>query len=138
MSISWAAKSVKMAVYEIRKLPNLISRKIWAAVKSSVIAIKMGSEIFRESIRKITLLFKILGQIKTTKLLTKSSHLVTSFYEMFHTMLQKLSKCEVEAWLCWSFTILPPHRFYVKSNLGDFKRSKNGIFGNFRGSQFWF
>ena len=47
------------------------------------------------------------------------------------TMLQKLSKCEVKALI-----ILPPFRFYVKSNLGKFKRSKNVIVGNFGGSEF--
>ena len=52
------------------------------------------------------------------------------------TMLQKLSKCEVNAWLCWNLIILPPLRFYVKSNFGKFKQSKNVIFGNFRGFQF--
>ena len=31
----------------------------------------------------------------------------------FCTMLQKLSKCEVKAWLCWNFTILPLFKFYV-------------------------
>ena len=41
------------------------------------------------------------------------------------TMLQKLSKCEVKAWLCWKWIILPPLWFYVKSNFGEFKRSKN-------------
>ena len=54
------------------------------------------------------------------------------------TMLQKLSKCEVKAWICWNLIILPPLQFYVKSNFGKFKRSKNVIFGNFRGSEFWF
>ena len=48
------------------------------------------------------------------------------------TVLQKLSKCEVEAWLCCNLMILLPLRFYVKSNLGDFKQSKNVIFCNFR------
>jgi len=28
---------------------------------------------------------------------------------------QKLSKCEVKAWICWNLTTLPPLRFYVKS-----------------------
>ena len=52
------------------------------------------------------------------------------------TMLQKLSKCEVKAWLCCNFIILPPPlRFYVKSNFGEFKRSKNVNFGNFRDSE---
>ena len=51
------------------------------------------------------------------------------------TMLQKLSKCEVKAWLCWDLIILPPLRFYVKSNFGKFKRSKNVIFGNCRASE---
>ena len=54
------------------------------------------------------------------------------------TVLQKLSKCEFKAWLCWYLIILPPLRFCVKSNFGEFKQSKNVIFGNFRGSQFWF
>ena len=50
------------------------------------------------------------------------------------TMLQKLSKCEVKAWLCWNLIILLwlPLRFYVKTKFGKFKRFKNVIFGNFR------
>ena len=48
------------------------------------------------------------------------------------TMLQKLSKCEVKTWLCWNLILLPPLRFYVKSYFGEFRRSKNVIFGNFR------
>ena len=54
------------------------------------------------------------------------------------TMLQKLSKCEVKAWLCWNLIILPSLRFYVKPNFYEFKQSKKVIFGNFRGSEFWF
>ena len=50
-------------------------------------------------------------------------------------MLQKHSKCEVKAWLCWNLIILPPLRFYLKSNFSKFNRSKNVIFGNFRGSE---
>ena len=53
------------------------------------------------------------------------------------TMLQKLSKCEVKAWLCWNLIILPPLRFYVKSNFGELKRSKNVILANFRDSGLW-
>ena len=53
------------------------------------------------------------------------------------TMLQRLSKCEVKAWLCWNLIILSPLRFYVKSNFGDFKQSKNVIFCNFRDSELW-
>ena len=54
------------------------------------------------------------------------------------TMLQKLSKCEVKASLCYNdnFTVLL--KFYVKSNFQDFKQSKNVIFGNFGGSEFDF
>ena len=51
-------------------------------------------------------------------------HLVFGWLDIiFHlsTMLQKLSKCEVKAWLCWKLTMLPPLRFYVKSNFGEFK-----------------
>ena len=33
--------------------------------------------------------------------------------------------------------ILLPLRFYVKSNFGEFERSKNVIFGNSRGSELW-
>ena len=33
--------------------------------------------------------------------------------------------------------ILLPLQFYVKSNFGKFKRSKNVIFGNFRDSEVW-
>ena len=54
-----------------------------------------------------------------------------------NTLLQKLSKCEVEAWLCWNLIILLPLRFLVKSNFGKFIQSKNVIFGNFRGSELW-
>ena len=36
------------------------------------------------------------------------------------------------------FIILPPFRFYMKSNFGEFKRSKNVDFNNFRGSEFRF
>ena len=50
------------------------------------------------------------------------------------TMLKKLSKCEVKV---WNLIILPPLRFYVKSNFRKFKLSKNVIFGNFRGSEFF-
>ena len=53
------------------------------------------------------------------------------------TMLLNLSKCEVKAWLCWNLIILPTLIFYVKSNFGDFKWSKNVIFGNFRDSELW-
>ena len=51
---------------------------------------------------------------------------------LLYTMLQKLSNCEVKAAQCL------PLRFYVKSNFGDFKHSKNVIFGTFGGSEFWF
>ena len=48
------------------------------------------------------------------------------------TMLQKLSRWEVMAWLCWNLIILPPVQLYVKSIFGEFRRSKNVIFGIFR------
>ena len=51
-------------------------------------------------------------------------------------MLQKLSKFEIKACLCWSLIILPVLRFYVKYNLDEFKIkiqnfniSKNDNFG---------
>ena len=54
------------------------------------------------------------------------------------TMLQKLSKCEVKAWLCQNLIILLPLRFYVKSNFGESKRPKYVIFDHFRGLNFDF
>ena len=60
---------------------------------------------------------------------------VHDFLVLQYTRLQKLSKCEVRALLCSNLIILPPLQFYVKSNIGKFKLSKNAIFGNFRGSQ---
>ena len=42
-----------------------------------------------------------------------------------------------DAWLCWNLIALPSLRFCVKSNFGKFNQSKNVIFGNFRGSQYW-
>ena len=53
------------------------------------------------------------------------------------TMLQKLSKCEVKAARNGHFSNLLPLRFYVKSNFGKFKLSKNVIFGKFRDSELW-
>ena len=38
------------------------------------------------------------------------------FEKLGCTMLQKLSKCVVNVWLCWNLIILPPLRLYVKSN----------------------
>ena len=58
-------------------------------------------------------------------------------YMHYFTMLQKFSKCEVKAWLCWNLIILPPLIFYEKSNFGELKRSINVIFGNFRDSRLW-
>ena len=52
-----------------------------------------------------------------------------------YTMLQKLSKCEAMAARYGHFSNLLPLRFYVKSNFGEFKQSKNVIFGNFRDSE---
>ena len=36
-----------------------------------------------------------------------------------YTMLQKLSKCEVKAWLCWSLIILPPLYFTWNQTLAN-------------------
>ena len=54
------------------------------------------------------------------------------------TLFQKLPKCEVRAWLCWNLIILPPLRFSMKSNFDEFEQLKYVIFGNIRGSEFWF
>ena len=56
--------------------------------------------------------------------------------EQHCTMLQKLSKCEVKAARNGHFSNLPPLRFYVKSNFGKLKQSKNVIFANFRHFEF--
>ena len=42
-------------------------------------------------------------------------------------MLQKLSKCEVKLDFVKILIILPPLRFYVKSNFGKFKRYKKSF-----------
>ena len=52
-----------------------------------------------------------------------------------YTMLQKLSKFEVKAARHGQISNLLPLRFYVKSNFGELKRSKNVIFANFRDSE---
>ena len=52
-------------------------------------------------------------------------------------MLQKFSKCEIKAWLCRNSIILPPLRFYMKSNFAEIKQSKNVIFGQFGDSELW-
>ena len=64
--------------------------------------------------------------IKHSNLWSWSCQRGCDFSSSLGTMLQKLLKCEVKAWF----------RFYVKSNFGEFKRSKNVIFDNFRGSEF--
>ena len=61
---------------------------------------------------------------------------VSSTYKI--TMLKKLSKCEVKSWLYWNLIILSPLCFYMKSNFGKFKRSKNVIFGNLETLNFAF
>ena len=61
-------------------------------------------------------------------LLSSCSPSISSLYTFCqyyrYTMLQKLSKCEVKAWLCWNLIILLSFRFYVKSNFGEFKMWK--------------
>ena len=59
------------------------------------------------------------------------AHLLRSV-SVKYNMLQKLSKCEVKAARNGHFSNLSPLGFYVKSNFGELKRSKNVIFGNFR------
>ena len=55
---------------------------------------------------------------------------------MYFTVLHNCSKCEVRAARCENFTICLPLRFYVKLNFGEFKWSKNVIFGTLEGSEF--
>ena len=61
------------------------------------------------------------------------------FRNQFHqfTMLQKLLKCEVKAWLCQNLIIFPALQFYVKYSLGEFHQSKNVTFGNLGDSELW-
>ena len=53
------------------------------------------------------------------------------------TMLQKLSKCEVLAWLYWNLIILLPLRFCVKSNFVILNGPKISFFVHFRDSKLW-
>ena len=55
-----------------------------------------------------------------------------------HTSLCSRKFQNVKLRLCWNLMISPPLWFYVKSNFGEFKRSKNVIFANFRHSELWF
>ena len=101
-----------LAGFETLDWPTLISRKIWLTEKLSY----------------FHTLWKVLcnNWKHFTRLENRDIHC---------TMLQKLSKCEVKAWLYWNLIILPPLRFYVKSNFSEFKRSKNVNFSNFRDSE---
>ena len=84
-------------------------------------------------------MWKKSSKISQSKFLKKTNFPWTWFTNpSLGTMLQKLSKCEVKAWLCWNLIISQPLQFYVKSSFGEFRRSKNVIFDNFRGSEFWF
>ena len=73
---------------------------------------------------------------KLEKISWKHSVENEGFY--WHTMLQKLSKCEVKAAWYGYFSNLLPLRFYVKSNFDVIKHSKNAIFANFRGAELLF
>ena len=44
-------------------------------------------------------------------------HYFQILWKSHYTMLQKLSKCEFKAGLCWYLIILPPLKFYVRSDL---------------------
>ena len=80
----------------------------------------------------ITDTVKMMHALKRT-MLSKGKKLawITLFPDSLLTMLQKHSKCEVKAWLYWNLIILLLLRFYVKLDVGVFKRFKNVIFGNF-------
>ena len=56
-------------------------------------------------------------------------------WSMYCTMLQKLSDCEVKAARNEHCSNLLPLRFYVKSNFGELKWSKNVTLANFRDSE---
>ena len=89
-------------------------------------------------IHEITTIDKFHNKVQSV--LKKNSKIVTENPKIstLCTMLQKLSKCEVKAVLCCSLMILLSLRFYVKSNLGEFKQSKHVIFGNVSGFELWF
>ena len=52
-----------------------------------------------------------------------------------HTMVQKLSKCEVKAWLCWNLIILLHSDFTWNSILGNSNGPKMSFFGNLKDSE---
>ena len=88
-----------------------------------------------ETFMKWCIIFHFLTGMLNYIFWEKAPYTVMSWY---YTLLQKLSKCEVKAWLCRNSINLPPLWFSVKSNFGEFKRSKNVIFGNLKGSEFWY
>ena len=53
------------------------------------------------------------------------------------TMLQKLSKCEVKAWLCWNLKILPPFRFCWNHILANSNGTKMSFIYNARDTELW-
>ena len=75
--------------------------------------------------------YKVQSVLKNSKIVTENPKIFT-----LCTMLKKLWKCEVKAWLCCNLMILLPLWFCVISNFDEFKWSKNVDFGNFRGSEF--
>ena len=107
--------SMTRSVMTLDKSDNFPFKLVWLSFRLSV------KSCLAESVRGI----EVQTEIKK-KLWNQNFYTVFSF-----TMLQKLSKCEVRAWLCRNLIILPSLRFHVKSNFGEFKRSKNVIFGNF-------
>ena len=109
--------SMTRSVMTLDKSDNFPFKLVWLSFRLSV------NNCLAESVRGI----EVQTEIKK-KLWNQNFYTVFSF-----TMLQKLSKCEVRAWLCRNMIILPSLRFHVKSNFGEFKWSKNVNFDYFRG-----
>ena len=83
--------------------------------------------------------FKIfLSQIFYVKLLLIISE-SQSNYQIgnYCTMLQKLSKCEVKAWLCWNLIILPPLRILRVIKFWCIQMVQKCYFWQFRDSELW-
>ena len=112
--------SMTRSVMTLDKSDNFPFKLVWLSFRLSV------KSCLAESVRGI----EVQTEIRKKNSWNQNFYIVFSF-----TMLQKLSKCEVRAWLCRNLIILPSLRFHVKSNFGEFKWSKNVNFDNFRGSE---
>ena len=107
-----------MAIFDIQILPKLVLRKIEWEIKSCFVDLNF-------------IFWKFLEHSVRGELFSNMTHPTS------HSFQDHFQICEVKAARHGLFSNLLPLRFYVKSNFGELKRSKNVIFANFRDSELW-